>query len=78
VAHVRARLVRDRVLEVGQAEQVVRDAYVGEQTAVAFLEDVQRERHAGEEHQRQREQRQLAHAAHTFEGVGHRRHVNSE
>jgi hypothetical protein len=68
---------RGRV-EVGEAEEVVRGAHVFEQAAVARLEDVERQRHAREEHERQREERQLPHPAHFFESLVHRKTVNRE
>jgi hypothetical protein len=58
--------------EVGEAEEVVRGAHVGQHAAVALLEDVERQRHAGEVYERQREDRQLPHAAHIVEGFRHK------
>src|SRR6185369_13272722 len=39
-------------VEIGDAEEVIRDAYVGEHLPVARFEDVQRKRHTGKQDHR--------------------------
>jgi len=71
VAHRRQFTFRRRRVEVGKSEEILGYPNVLEHLAIARLEDVERQRHAGEQDHRQWKQWETVHSTHFVASFAH-------